>query len=129
MRNAIERFELIEEGDKIAVGVSGGKDSMVLLSALANFRLFSPNKFELIAITIDQTNGETDFSKIETFCKEINVEYHIFKTEIFNIIFNERKEKNPCSLCAKLRRGNLNNFAKSLGCNKIALAHHSDDLI
>lgn len=129
MQCAVEKYELIEEGDKIAVGVSGGKDSVVLLSALANYRIFSPKKFELIAITIDQTNGETNYSEIENYCKEINVEYRVLKTEIFNIIFNERKEKNPCSLCAKLRRGNLNSFAKSLGCNKVALAHHSDDLI
>lgn len=129
MRSAIERFNLIENGDKIAVGVSGGKDSVVLLSALANFRIFSPNKFELIAITIDQTNGETNYSKIEELCKKLNVEYHIYKTDIFDIVFKERKEKNPCSLCAKLRRGNLNNYAKKLGCNKVALAHHSDDLI
>lgn len=129
MRKAIETYNLIEEGDKIAVGVSGGKDSLVLLSALSNFRKFSPKKFELIAITIDQTNGETNFEKLEDFCKELDVEFHIVKTEIFNIIFNIRKEKNPCSLCAKLRRGNLNSEAKKLGCNKVALAHHSDDLI
>ena len=129
MRKAIEDFNMIQEGDKIAVGLSGGKDSLTLLTALANFQKFSPQKFELIAITIDQTNGETDLSPLRNYCNELGVEFHIVKTQIFNIIFNERKEKNPCSLCAKMRRGSLNNTAKELGCNKVALAHHSDDLI
>lgn len=129
MRKAIEEFDLINEGDKIAVGLSGGKDSLILVSALAMFRRFSPKNFDLVAITIDQTNGETNFQPLVEFCKQIDVEFHVVKTEIFDVVFNIRKEKNPCSLCAKLRRGNLNSFAKSLGCNKIALAHHSDDLI
>ncbi len=129
MRKAIETYDLIEEGDKVAVGVSGGKDSLVLLSALARFQKFSSKKFELIAISIDQTNGETNFAPLENFCKDLGVKLHIIKTDIFDVVFNIRKESNPCSLCAKLRRGNLNSAAKNLGCNKVALAHHSDDLI
>lgn len=129
IRSAIEKYNLIDDGDKIAVGLSGGKDSLVLLSALSNYRIFSPAKFELIAITVDQTNGETDFSVLEDFCKKLDVEFHIEKTEIFDIVFNQRKEKNPCSLCAKLRRGILNSSAKKYGCNKVALAHHKDDLL
>ncbi len=129
MRKAIETYNLIEENDKIAVGLSGGKDSLVLLEALSRFQKFSPKKFQLVAITIDQTNGETNFDPLAEFCLKLGVEFHIVKTEIFNIVFDIRKEKNPCSLCAKLRRGNLNSEAKKLGCNKVALAHHSDDLI
>ena len=129
MRKAIETYDLIEEGDRVAVGVSGGKDSLVLLSALARFQKFSSKKFELIAISIDQTNGETNFAPLENFCKDLDVKLHIIKTDIFDVVFNIRKESNPCSLCAKLRRGNLNSAAKNLGCNKVALAHHSDDLI
>lgn len=129
MRKAIETYNLIEENDKIAVGLSGGKDSLVLLEALSRFQKFSPKKFQLVAITIDQTNGETNFDPLAEFCLKLGVEFHVVKTEIFNIVFDIRKEKNPCSLCAKLRRGNLNSEAKKLGCNKVALAHHSDDLI
>ena len=129
IRSAIEKYNLIDDGDKIAVGLSGGKDSLVLLSALSNYRIFSPAKFELIAITVDQTNGETDFSVLENLCKKLDVEFHVEKTEIFDIVFNQRKEKNPCSLCAKLRRGILNSSAKKYGCNKVALAHHKDDLL
>jgi tRNA(Ile)-lysidine synthase TilS/MesJ len=129
MRKAITDFEMIKEGDKIAVGLSGGKDSLALLTALCEYQKFSPVKFELIAITIDQTNGETNFSPITKYCEALNVKYDIVKTQIFDVIFNERKEKNPCSLCAKMRRGSLNNRAKELGFNKVALAHHSDDLI
>jgi tRNA(Ile)-lysidine synthase TilS/MesJ len=129
MRKAIEEFEMISEGDKIAVGLSGGKDSLTLLTALAKFKKFSNKNFELIAITIDQTNGTSDLTPLIKYCEKIDVKYYIVPTQIFDIIFNERKEKNPCSLCAKLRRGALNERAKELGCNKVALAHHSDDLI
>ena len=127
MVKAIKKFNMISDGDKVAVGLSGGKDSLVLLYALSEYRKFRNTNFELIAITIDQTNGETDFSKLEELCKTLNVPFYAIKTEIFDIVFNERKEKNPCSLCAKLRRGTLNSAAKNLGCNKVALAHHVDD--
>ncbi|MDD4251490.1 MAG: ATP-binding protein [Candidatus ainarchaeum sp.] len=129
MRKAIEDFNMIQERDKIAVGLSGGKDSLTLLTALVNYQKFSPQKFELIAITIDQTNGKTNFSPLINHCNELGIKLDIVKTEIFDVIFNKRKEKNPCSLCAKMRRGSLNSRAKELGCNKVALAHHSDDLI
>lgn len=129
MRKAITDYDMIKDGDKIAVGVSGGKDSLVLLKALALYRRFSPQKFELKAISIDLTQGKTDFSQIAELCKELNVEYVIVPSDIMEIVFDVRKEKNPCSLCAKLRRGILNTKAIELGCNKIALGHHSDDLV
>lgn len=129
IRKAIEDFNMIQNGDKIAVGLSGGKDSLTLLTALSLFKKFSPIKFDLIAITIDQTDGQTDLTPLKDFCRNLEIEYDIVKTQIFDVIFNKRKEKSPCSLCAKMRRGSLNNRAKELGCNKIALAHHSDDLI
>lgn len=129
MRKAIEKFKLIENGDKIAVGVSGGKDSLVLLKALNDFKKFNIVSYDVVAVTIDNFNGEVDYSGLEKFCKDLNIELHIEKTEIFNIVFNLRKEKNPCSLCAKMRRGALNSVCKKLGCNKLALAHHKQDVI
>lgn len=129
MRKAIENFKMIQSGDKVAVGLSGGKDSLILLTELAKYQKFAPEKFELIAITIDQTNGQTDFTPLKEYCADLGVQYDIVTTEIFDVIFNKRKEKSPCSLCAKMRRGSLNSRAKELGCNKVALAHHSDDLI
>ena len=128
-RKCIETYNLIEENDKIAVGLSGGKDSLVLLTLLAKFQRFSPKKYSLIAISVDLFNGESDYSKVKTYCDELNVEYVVVKSQIYDIVFTERKEKNPCSLCAKLRRGILNNKAKELGCNKVALGHTRDDLI
>lgn len=128
-RRAVDCYNMIDEGDKIAVGISGGKDSLALLYALAELRRFYPKKFQLIAITIDLGFKGFDTSKIQALCDELNVEYHVIKTEIFNIIFNIRKEKNPCSLCAKMRKGALNDAISELGCNKIAYAHHKDDFI
>lgn len=126
---ACKKYSLIEDGDKIAVGLSGGKDSLVLLYALSEYQKHSKEKFQLIAITIDQTNGQTNFQPLLDFCKKIGVELTIVPSQIFDVVFNVRKEKNPCSLCAKMRRGALNGEAKKLGCNKVALAHHCDDLI
>ncbi|MBO4412946.1 MAG: tRNA 2-thiocytidine(32) synthetase TtcA [Clostridia bacterium] len=126
---SIYEFKMIENGDKVAVGLSGGKDSLILLAALANFKKFKGQNFELLAITIDQTGGKADYSKLKQFCNELNVPLHIEKSDIFEIIFDVRKEANPCSLCAKLRRGILCSSAKKLGCNKLALAHHKDDLV
>ena len=128
-RKACEDFNLIGDGDKIAVGLSGGKDSLALLTAMANLRKFYPKKFELIAICIDLFNGNSNLEKIKEYCKNIDVELHIVNSQIYEIVFESRKEKSPCSLCAKLRRGILNEEAKKLGCNKVALGHHSDDLI
>ena len=129
IRKLCEEQSLIEEGDKIAVGVSGGKDSLVLLGALKKLQSFYDKNFEIIAISIDLSNGEMDYSEVEKFCKDINVPFYKEVTNVFEIIFDIRKEKNPCSLCANLRRGHLNSKAKELGCNKVALGHHCDDLI
>lgn len=128
LRRAIGDFNLIQNGNKIAIGLSGGKDSMALLHLLKKYQNFSPEKFDLIAITLDTMAG-ADFSPLETICSNINVPLYIYKTPIKEIVFDLRKEKNPCSLCAKLRRGALNNYSKELGCNKIALGHHKNDAI
>ncbi len=130
VRRAVDDYEMIEDGDKIAVGVSAGKDSLTLLCALADLKRFYPKKFDLIAITVDMGfNEPMDFSPIKKLCDKLGVEYHVTKTEISKIIFDIRKESNPCSLCAKMRRGVLHNTAKELGCNKVALGHHFDDVI
>lgn len=129
MRKACENYNLIEDGDKIAVGLSGGKDSLALLTALKQYQSFIDKKFDLIAIAIDLSGGKNDYSAIKVYCDEINVEHHIIPSNVFEVVFDIRKEKNPCSLCANLRRGLLNSHAKELGCNKVALGHHKDDLI
>lgn len=129
MRKACENYNLIEDGDKIAVGLSGGKDSLALLTALKRYQSFIDKKFDLIAIAIDLSGGKNDYSAIKAYCDEINVEHHIIPSNVFEVVFDIRKEKNPCSLCANLRRGLLNSHAKELGCNKVALGHHKDDLI
>lgn len=128
-RAAIEKYNMIEEGDRIAVGVSGGKDSVALLVALAEMRSFFPKKYDVVAITLDYQfdNNDGNFSEIEKLCENLNVEYIVKKTNLYHIIFETRKEKNPCSLCAKMRRGLLHDTAKELGCNKVALGHHLDD--
>jgi len=129
VRRAVDDYNMIQNGDKIAVGVSGGKDSLTLLYALAEMRRFYPCKYEICAITIDMGFEGSDFSEVCELCKNLDVEYHIVKTEMYKIIFEYRKESNPCSLCAKMRRGALNNAAKNLGCNKVALGHHFDDVV
>lgn len=128
-RKAIDEYRLIQDNDKIAVGISGGKDSLTLLVALANLRRFYPHPFSLEAITVDLGNPGFGTDKIRSFCQELGVNYTCIQTDIAKIIFEERKEKNPCSLCAKMRKGALNDAALELGCNKIAYAHHKDDLI
>ena len=128
-RRAIDQYSMIEEGDKIAVGLSGGKDSMTLLYSLAGLRRFYPKKFELAAITIDMGFKDSDFSPIAKLCEELNVPYHIIPTQISTVIFDVRKEKNPCSLCAKMRRGALYGAAREMGFNKVALGHHFDDVV
>ena len=128
-RKCIDTYNLIEDGDKIAIGLSGGKDSLVLLTLLANFKRFSPQKFDIVAISVDLFNGNSDYKKVEDYCKNLGVEFVVVKSQIYDIVFTERKEKNPCSLCAKLRRGMLNTKAKELGCNKVALGHTKDDLL
>lgn len=128
-RRAIDDYGMVAAGDKIAVGVSGGKDSLALLCALAEMRRFYPNPFEIVAITVDMGFEGGDFSALESFYKELGIEYRIEKTNLADIIFNIRKEPNPCALCAKMRRGMLHDIAKEMGCNKIALGHHYDDVL
>ena len=129
MRKAIENYEMIQDGDKIAVGLSGGKDSLTLATALKHYQRYSPQKFELVAIIIDLFNGKTDYSKLLEYCNKIGLETVVINSRINDIVFNQRKEQNPCSLCSKLRRGILNTEAMKLNCNKIALGHHQDDVI
>ncbi|MDD6160762.1 MAG: tRNA 2-thiocytidine biosynthesis TtcA family protein [Oscillospiraceae bacterium] len=129
VRRCVEDYEMIAPGDRIAVGVSGGKDSLVLLCAMARLREFYPIPFEVHALTIHPGVPEIDFGPVAKLCEELNVPYHIVNTEIFDIIFNHRKEKNPCSMCAKMRRGALHNAMAELGLNKIALGHHLDDAV
>ncbi len=128
-RRAIDDYKMIKTGDKIAIGISGGKDSLTLLYALHGLRRFYPEKFDIVAITVDLGLGIQNLDNIKLLCKQLEVEYHIVNTEIGNIIFNDRNETNPCSLCAKMRKGALNEKALELGCNKIAYAHHRDDII
>lgn len=128
-RKAVDEYQMIEAGDKIAVGISGGKDSLTLLYALAGLRRFYPKLFDLIAITVDLGYEKFHTEKIEALCKELDVPYHVVKTDIARILFEERKESNPCSLCAKMRKGALNEAVKKLGCNKVAYAHHKDDIV
>lgn len=129
MRQAIDTYGLIEENDRIAIGISGGKDSLALLYGLAGLRRFYPKKFELVAITVHLGMDGMDFSAVEALCKSLAVDYYIVETEIYEIVFHARKEAHPCSLCAKLRKGALNDKALELGCNKIAYAHHKDDFV
>ena len=128
MRRCIDDYDMIQEGDRIAVGVSGGKDSLVLLQLLAGLRKFFNKSFVLEAITIDMGLG-MDYSPISELCKQLDVPYTIVKTEIAPIIFDHRKEKNPCSMCAKMRRGALNQAILDRGFNKLALGHHYDDAV
>lgn len=128
VRRCVEDYNMIEDGDKIAVGVSGGKDSLVLLKLLAALRGYHNKAFALEAVTIDMGLG-MDYSGIEALCEELEVPYTVVKTEIGPIIFDYRKEKNPCSMCAKMRRGALNQALLDRGCNKLALGHHYDDAV
>ena len=128
-RKAVDDYEMIQPDDKIAIGISGGKDSITLLYALKHLQRFYPNKFDLIAITVDLGYKDFNLDNIKALCEQLDVPYYIVNTEIADIIFNQRKEASPCSLCAKMRKGALNDKAKELGCNKIAYAHHKDDVI
>ena len=127
-RRAIEQYNMIEDGDKIAVGVSGGKDSLVLLNVLAELSRYYPKKFTVMGLTLDM-GYDADYSKVQKMCDDLGVEYKVKKTNIKEIIFDIRKESNPCSLCAKMRRGALNDMAIENGCNKVALGHHNDDVL
>lgn len=128
-RRAIDDYNMIEEGDKIAIGISGGKDSLTLLCAMKGLMRFYPKKFQIHAITVDLGFDNLNLNEIKKLCEELEVPYSIVKTDIAKIIFEDRKESNPCSLCAKMRKGALNEEIKKLGCNKVAYAHHKDDVV
>ncbi len=128
-RQAADAYGLIQKGDRIAVGISGGKDSLTLLYALYGLKRFYPNSFELYGITVDLGFGTTDFTRVNALCQQLSVPYTVVPTDIGTILFQIRQESNPCALCAKLRKGALNQAALELGCNKIAYAHHKDDVI
>ncbi len=127
-RRAVDDFDMIQEGDVIAVGISGGKDSLSLLYALNGLQRFYPRRFSLQAVTVDLGFPDMDFSPVEALCAGLGVPYQIVRTDIAEIIFETRKEANPCSLCAKMRKGALNEAVKKTGCNKVAYAHHKDDV-
>ena len=128
-RKAIDDYHMIQPGDKIAVGISGGKDSLTLLYALQGLRRFYPHSFELCAVTVDLGFDNLKLDRINELCKMLEVPYHIIHTDIAKIIFEDRQESNPCSLCAKMRKGALNDAMKAMGCNKVAYAHHKDDVV
>ena len=128
-RQAIEEYHMIAEGDRIALGISGGKDSLALLYAMAGLRSFYPKHFEIIALTADLGYGTFDLSEVERLCRELQVEYHIVRTQIGTIVQEKIPSGSYCSLCSKLRKGALHSVAAEYGCNKIAYAHHRDDLI
>ena len=129
-RQAIDDYQMISPGDHIAVGISGGKDSLTLLYALHGLRRFYPNAFSLSAITVDLGfEADVDYTPIRELCERLFVPYTIISTEIGKILFDVRKESNPCALCSKMRKGALNQAARKIGCNKIAYAHHKDDLV
>ena len=128
-RSCVDDYSMIQPGDKIAVGVSGGKDSLALLVLLAELRRFYPAPYELQAITLDLGYEDMDFSPIAELCEKINVPYTVKETNIRHVVFDIKQDPNPCSLCSKMRRGALHNKAQELGCNKVALGHHFDDAI
>ena len=129
VRRCVEDYHMIDEGDTVAVGVSGGKDSVLTLAALAKLRDFYPKQFELTALTIDSGVPGTDFTPIADLCRDMGVPYRIIDVPIYEIVFVHRQEKNPCSLCAKLRRGALSTELNRQGLGKIALGHHYDDAV
>lgn len=132
LRQCIKQYNMIQRGDKIAVGLSGGKDSLTLLYGLKQLQAFYPEPFELAAIHVNlgiEADSAASVLIMEDFCKKLDIPFYCVNTDIFRVVFKERKEKNPCSLCAKMRKGALNEKALTLGCNKIAYAHHKDDFI
>lgn len=133
VRRCVEDYEMIAPGDRVAVGVSGGKDSLMLLTALAKLREFYPVPFTVEAITLDMGHADgrpgMDFAPVEAYCRELGVPYTIINSEIHHVIFDLRKEKNPCSMCAKMRRGALHGALGEKGITKIALGHHYDDAV
>ena len=128
-RQAVDEYEMIQEGDKIAVGISGGKDSLTLLYALVNLQKFYPKQFDLVAVTVDLGYEGFDLTGIQKLCENLRVEYHIINTKIGEMVTSDTLGGSACSLCARLRKGALNDAAKELGCNKVAYGHHMDDVI
>ncbi len=129
VRRCVDDYGMLESGDCVAVGVSGGKDSLALLASLSHLRRFHPSGFGLRAVTIDMGFPDMDFAPINQLCGELDVPYTVIKTDIREVIFEIRKEENPCSLCSKMRRGALNDAIVAIGCNKLALGHHFDDAV
>ncbi len=128
VRKAIEDYDMIQDGDRVAVGISGGKDSLVLLGALASLSRYYPKKFTVLGLTLDM-GYKADYTAIREYCQSFGVEHLVKYTNIKEVVFDERKESNPCSLCAKMRRGALNDFAIENGCRRVALGHHNDDVL
>jgi len=129
VKKIIREFDMLRDGDRVAVGVSGGKDSLVTLFTLAKLRRMTPVEFSLTAITIDMGWPDSDWSGISSLCNELNIPFKLVPSQLASILFDIRKETNPCSLCSKIRHGLLNDTAKQLGCNVVALGHHRDDAI
>lgn len=129
VRRCIEDYGMIADGETIAVGVSGGKDSIALLCALADLRRYYPKRFELHSVTLGMGFDGMDFSPVEKLCSELKVPYTLHRTDLGKMVIYDRKEKNPCSLCAKMRRGAIHDVVKGLGIGKVALAHHYDDAV
>ena len=129
VRRCVEDYHMIEAGETVAVGVSGGKDSLLTLTALARLRAFYPLPFQVEAITLEMGMPSMDFTPVADYCAALDVPYTRISVPVYDIVFNERKEKNPCSLCAKLRRGSLHTALTERGIHKIALGHHYDDAV
>lgn len=129
IRRAADDYHMIDENDRIAIGISGGKDSLTLLYGMHGLKRFYPKKFDIHAVTVDLGFENLNLDKIKNICEELEIPYTIVKTDIADVIFNQRKEPNPCSLCAKMRKGALNDAIKAAGCNKVAYAHHKDDVV
>ena len=129
VRRCVDDYNMIEDGDRIAVGISGGKDSLTLLYALKELRRFYPAEYDLMAVSVDLGFENIDFTGVADYCRGLGIPYHIIKTDIAQIVFEQRKEHSPCSLCAKMRKGAFNDFARENGFNKSAFGHHKDDLV
>lgn len=129
VRRAVDDYQMIANGDRIAVGISGGKDSLTLLYALHGLKRFYPMHFEICAVTVDLGFHNLRLDKIKKLCQDLKLEYKIVETDIAQVIFEQRREENPCSRCAKMRKGALNQAIKDAGCNKVAYAHHKDDVV